>query len=520
MKLRIFTTLLLLGLMTSSCAEATAQQKQPVRPESHSQPDFEILKDKSIMTDFREDDLVTRAEFTAVLVRLLELPLASDHSKFEDTKAHWSDSVVAAANAKGWINGKTDTLFYPDDHITGHEVNLILGRAGIPETVSDIDTPIKRGDIAAVALAEYKRTHDSEPSTLAITKAIATSPTSVDVTFTDGKTTTTTVPSLQPARQTWETVEYNGLNYHFTVTWQGSPVTTIKTFKTRLSVHAGEVEKDRLLYLTYNEDGDTVPLRDGETVEFSSDDPHVTKDGYFDNTSNPLPVGSAVTYTATLKDRKGKVIDSAATTASIYDAAVGYRPTSFKTVTLSGKTWDSKYVTVQNDGNRDLDLMMVVGSAVDQNGTSVNLKDIAIGDHTYYSTDERIVKVDNTGKLIPVTPGIAQVGIIVGDFSYQARLEIFPEQIPTSLVYSPMVLKSGDTSFSFSVKDQFGQKLRISVDPKNFTIKSDNLDLSGANVADANGIVSVSGVNLSTGQSKINVSYDGTDLGQIILTVR
>jgi hypothetical protein len=72
---------------------------------------------------------ITRAEFTAIIARALELP-ASGEGTFNDVEAEawYADAVNAAAEA-GIINGKSAQQFNPHGKITRQEMAVIMSRA-------------------------------------------------------------------------------------------------------------------------------------------------------------------------------------------------------------------------------------------------------------------------------------------------------------------------------------------------------------------------------------------------------
>lgn len=80
---------------------------------------------------FKADKLLSRAEFTKLLILALKFNTAeSPELQFSDlTSAHWAYDYIAAAAAKGYVNGKTDDSFDPDGKLTGAELAAILVRA-------------------------------------------------------------------------------------------------------------------------------------------------------------------------------------------------------------------------------------------------------------------------------------------------------------------------------------------------------------------------------------------------------
>ncbi|REK52634.1 MAG: hypothetical protein C6W55_15615 [Thermobacillus sp.] len=82
---------------------------------------------------FEPNRTVTRAEFTAMLARLLKLPddpQAPDASAFADVPdSAWYASAARAARAAGIVTGDADGLFRPNEAITRAEMAALLARA-------------------------------------------------------------------------------------------------------------------------------------------------------------------------------------------------------------------------------------------------------------------------------------------------------------------------------------------------------------------------------------------------------
>jgi hypothetical protein len=85
---------------------------------------------------FSPNDSLTRAELAVVLVRWREAQ-ASGLSRFPDAASHWAASSIAAAEREGWITGFADGSFRPDQSVTRAELivllNRVLGRPPLPE---------------------------------------------------------------------------------------------------------------------------------------------------------------------------------------------------------------------------------------------------------------------------------------------------------------------------------------------------------------------------------------------------
>lgn len=77
---------------------------------------------------FQPDKTVTRAEFTAMLVKALKLD-PKDGPAFTDTTAHWAKESVGTAAAHGLVSGYDQNTFGPDDRITREQAASIIARA-------------------------------------------------------------------------------------------------------------------------------------------------------------------------------------------------------------------------------------------------------------------------------------------------------------------------------------------------------------------------------------------------------
>ena len=90
---------------------------------------------------FRPNQSMTRAEFSALLVRIVngENGTAGDTS-FTDVAGHWAVNYIYAAYALGWVQGFGDGTFRPDRFITRAEVAALVNRAlnRLPEYPSDL----------------------------------------------------------------------------------------------------------------------------------------------------------------------------------------------------------------------------------------------------------------------------------------------------------------------------------------------------------------------------------------------
>lgn len=82
-------------------------------------------------TEFAPNASITRAEFTVLLARALDLPLKSYEGKFTDvnTSKKWAYAGIEAAATAGIVNGTLDGKFNPDAPIKREEIAAMVVRA-------------------------------------------------------------------------------------------------------------------------------------------------------------------------------------------------------------------------------------------------------------------------------------------------------------------------------------------------------------------------------------------------------
>jgi hypothetical protein len=94
-----------------------------------------IIKGARGLHDFlylQPDKSITRAEFTALVVRALELKADKTGKAFTDTAEHWAKKDINTASALGIISGISETEFKPDLKISRAEISAIVFRAFDP----------------------------------------------------------------------------------------------------------------------------------------------------------------------------------------------------------------------------------------------------------------------------------------------------------------------------------------------------------------------------------------------------
>lgn len=83
---------------------------------------------KSNDAKFEPTRPVTRAEATAMIIRILGVQLSQEPVKFEDTMGNWAAPHIQTAVQLGIVIGKTDTVFGPEDPVTRQEAALMIAR--------------------------------------------------------------------------------------------------------------------------------------------------------------------------------------------------------------------------------------------------------------------------------------------------------------------------------------------------------------------------------------------------------
>lgn len=130
----------------------TAQPQIPDELKGHwAEKEIAKLAEEKIVTgdgnSFRLKDKISRAEFTALVVRALKLDTIEYSGGFDDVNAEsWYADVVETAKANGIVQG-ADGMFRPNDTITREEICKIIvsavnAKAGVIDTAdfSDMHT--------------------------------------------------------------------------------------------------------------------------------------------------------------------------------------------------------------------------------------------------------------------------------------------------------------------------------------------------------------------------------------------
>lgn len=123
-------------------------------------------------SQFRPEDIITRAEFVDLLVRLK--PDVQGQAVFSDVPTwHWAARQIGAAVQLGWINGYPDGTFKPDKGLSRAEactiINRMTGRTGDTAQATKIIGLGLYSDVtldywAAVTIAEASVSHTPQVS--------------------------------------------------------------------------------------------------------------------------------------------------------------------------------------------------------------------------------------------------------------------------------------------------------------------------------------------------------------------
>jgi len=96
---------------------------------------------------FKPDNTITRAKFAAVLVKAFKLDLKNGRV-FQDTAAHWARGYISTAAVFGIVSGYPDGTFGPDDLNTREQMAAMIVKAAKLETVNEEATFADSADIS------------------------------------------------------------------------------------------------------------------------------------------------------------------------------------------------------------------------------------------------------------------------------------------------------------------------------------------------------------------------------------
>lgn len=126
-------------------------------------PEADYLVQKGILQgnengELRLWDMVTRAEFVALLSRANQWECVDEASNFTDIQNHWAKKYIVKATKEKLLKGFDDGTFRPDALITMNQAFLILLRQmGVSEEYIDEVCPIVAGEQDAYMIAGHAK---------------------------------------------------------------------------------------------------------------------------------------------------------------------------------------------------------------------------------------------------------------------------------------------------------------------------------------------------------------------------
>ena len=89
---------------------------------------------------FRPNDTVRRSEFAAMCARFADVQTVTGKTSFTDISGHWSEKEVTLCEENGWVRGRDDGGYHPDETMTRAEAVTVINRMlhRLPEQVSDL----------------------------------------------------------------------------------------------------------------------------------------------------------------------------------------------------------------------------------------------------------------------------------------------------------------------------------------------------------------------------------------------
>ena len=121
---------------TGAAADITAQQYPDVYDSYWAAGDINRLTEQCVLEGypdgmFKPNRKVSRAEMATMVVKGYNLDVTSncDNLTFTDVpKSHWAHDYISKGVAEDMIAGKSNTKFYPNDHITRTEALTIMSK--------------------------------------------------------------------------------------------------------------------------------------------------------------------------------------------------------------------------------------------------------------------------------------------------------------------------------------------------------------------------------------------------------
>lgn len=143
---KLFAVLLIISMATAINTTSLAADFSDVTSQNDYSEAIYTLADMGVITGytdgtFKPDNSVTRAEFTALITRILGLGNVADASSspFTDVSAsHWAVGNIKLAYDLGIINGFGNGIFKPDDKVTYEQcVKMIVAALGYTQLATD-----------------------------------------------------------------------------------------------------------------------------------------------------------------------------------------------------------------------------------------------------------------------------------------------------------------------------------------------------------------------------------------------
>ncbi|WP_248924464.1 S-layer homology domain-containing protein [Paenibacillus hamazuiensis] len=303
----------MLAALVSLLLAATALAKETDKPDLEEQ--FAVLKQKGIFEGYADgtsglDREMTRAEFAAVLVRLLKLETKNGEASYADTRNHWAHELgyIEAVTAAKLMEGIDPDSFDPDGKVTLEQLAVIMARAlrlpeskiAVPGKVSSwaksyTAAAIKAGLVGA--FPDYRvpaKRAELVAASYTVDGKLAAEPDSGSFTIAQFKATgarTLTVQLNKPADTELAEllIERSGAEVKGTVKWSKDRKTATVTFDSalpegKISVsleYLGlgitdkitaetTVEKEKLASLEFTTESDMVAQANGVEVEFKA----------------------------------------------------------------------------------------------------------------------------------------------------------------------------------------------------------------------------------------------------------
>lgn len=114
--------------------------------------------------NFYPKDKLTRAEFAAIIARVLNLEAYSAKEyNYTDSKGHWAEKYINLVTASGYMNGYEDGSFKPEKNITREEVAKVLANMKLKDGIDVQASKVSFNDMnssnwsydAVIKIAKY-----------------------------------------------------------------------------------------------------------------------------------------------------------------------------------------------------------------------------------------------------------------------------------------------------------------------------------------------------------------------------